>query len=74
MLQCWEFEPKMRPTFSSIVDTLSHFLEGMVEYMDISAFAYRSEPNATAICGDSRSDAMTVFKNDNFIEIEMKEQ
>ena len=43
MLQCWESEPERRPTFSSIVDTLSRFLEAMVDYMDIGTFASKSD-------------------------------
>ena len=43
MLQCWESEPERRPTFSSIVDTLSHFLEAMVDYMDVGTFAGKSD-------------------------------
>ena len=72
MLQCWELMPEMRPTFSSIVDSLSHFLETMVEYMEIRAFASRSEPNETMESVDSlRAHAVTVFKNDNFIEMDI---
>ena len=68
MLQCWEFEPNRRPTFSSIVDVLSQLLEAMVDYMDTSAFASGStEPTATKVMGDNfRSNDVfaTVFKND----------
>lgn len=71
MLQCWEFEQEKRPTFSNIVVTLSHFLEAMVDYMDISTFASRSaEPTASKrTSGDSRSDDVitVVFENDSFL-------
>lgn len=73
MLQCWEIEPENRPTFSIIVDTLSHSLEAMVDYMDISTFAGKSAaPTAASkmMSDDSRSDDMltAVYKNDNFIQ------
>lgn len=72
MLQCWKFEPERRPTFSSIVDTLSHLLEALVDYMDISTFAGKSAvPTASKMMSDdSRSDDVftTVFKNDNFVQ------
>ena len=35
MMQCWEFDPDKRPSFSSLVDSLSQSLEGMANYMDI---------------------------------------
>ena len=38
MLHCWEFEPKNRPTFLDLVNSLSHSLEAMAGYMDIGAF------------------------------------
>ena len=53
MLRCWESEPERRPTFSSIVDTLSRFLAAMVDYMDIGTFAGKSdEPTATKLIND----------------------
>lgn len=76
MLQCWEFEPEMRPTFSSIVVSLSQFLEAMVDYMDISTFANWSTGStaSTVMNGNSKPDTATIFENDSFIEIEMKEK
>ena len=38
MLQCWEIDPKSRPTFSDLVSSLSKSLEAMVGYMDVVAF------------------------------------
>ena len=38
MLQCWESQPENRPTFSSIVSSLSQSLEAMAGYMDIGTF------------------------------------
>lgn len=61
----------MRPTFSSIVDTLSHFLETMVDYMDVSAFTTEMGKWAPdkSLAMDASKRA-TVFKNDTFIELE----
>ena len=57
MLQCWEYKPEMRPTFSGMVETLSHFLESVAEYMELSV--------------DPGSDATKaiVLQNSNLIEV-----
>ena len=38
MQQCWLLEPDSRPTFADVVDSLSDTLEGMADYIHISAF------------------------------------
>ena len=35
MLQCWELEPKQRPPFSELVQSLSVTLETMAEYVPL---------------------------------------
>ena len=72
MLECWEYEPEMRPTFASIVESLSLLLETMVGYMDIGALAdgetlVQSSPTAAVEMNDSST---TVFKNVTFMELE----
>ena len=38
MLQCWEPEAALRPSFSGLVESISALLENFAGYMDINAF------------------------------------
>lgn len=38
MLQCWETEAMLRPSFSDLVESISTLLEHFVGYMDVNAF------------------------------------
>ena len=38
MHQCWELEPESRPSFSSLVKSLSKFLESIAGYIDFNSF------------------------------------
>ena len=46
MMWCWEMEPDKRPSFSTLVQTLSKSLEKMAGYLHIRAFADLKEENA----------------------------
>ena len=41
MCQCWERNPSDRPTFTSLVNTLSNSLGSKAGYLDIGAFTDR---------------------------------
>ena len=47
LLQCWEFEPKNRPTFQDLVNSLSHSLEAMAGYLDVGALGRINTPIAS---------------------------
>ena len=46
MMWCWEIEPGNRPSFSTLVQTLSKSLEKMAGYLPVGAFAGLNEENA----------------------------
>ena len=48
MLQCWELEPDLRPSFSNLVESVSNILENMAGYMDIGAFIKSKAASDTA--------------------------
>ena len=43
MQQCWSVEPKHRPAFIHLVETLSSWLECMADYVHIGAFGIRTQ-------------------------------
>ena len=45
MMWCWEMEPDKRPSFSTLVQTLSKSLEKMAGYLPVGAFAGLNEEN-----------------------------
>ena len=45
MLWCWEMEPEERPSFSTLVQTLSKSLEKTAGYLPIGTFAGLNEEN-----------------------------
>ena len=60
MLQCWEFEPKRRPTFCNLVQSLSQSLEAMAGYMDIGAFGGIVPNPSGTVTSNSRSGVSDV--------------
>ena len=39
MQWCWEMDPDKRPSFSTLVESISETLERMADYLDIGAFS-----------------------------------
>ena len=46
MMWCWEMDPSNRPSFSTLIRTLSISLEKMAGYLPVGAFAGLNEENA----------------------------
>ena len=58
MLQCWELEPEKRPSFSSLVKSLSKFLESIAGYVDFSTVGAKNgglklETNPDVVIGEN---------------------
>ena len=45
MNSCWEMDPKLRPGFSELVQIISKDLQGMTDYLYISAFSFEHVAN-----------------------------
>ena len=41
MKRCWEQDPKLRPEFSELVQSIGKDLQGMTDYIYISAFSLK---------------------------------
>ena len=70
MLRCWEFDPDMRPSFSSLVDSLSSSLAAMADYMDSDVFGGNLFRESTETSGHPKT-GVTVLKNISFLEKEI---
>jgi len=49
MLDCWKEEPKERPDFSKLVDTISLNLEAEAGYMDLVCIKYEQLVSAEMV-------------------------
>ena len=79
MQQCWELEPKDRPSFSDLVSSLSQSLEAMAGYMDVGAFgqlqvhsAAESKPGDGEKPEDHRPSEKE-SKGDEVVEVKFEE-
>ena len=48
MLGCWEMEPDKRPSFSTLVNTLSKSLEKQAGYLCVGAFTTGNNRDSSA--------------------------
>ena len=45
MKRCWEQDPKLRPGFSELVQSIDKDLQGMTDYIFVSAFSLKRAAN-----------------------------
>ena len=50
MQQCWEMEPDKRPSFSTLVNTLSKSLEKQAGYLRVGAFTTGNNHDSDNSC------------------------
>lgn len=64
MIQCWEFQPEMRPTFSSIVELLSSLLEAAADYMETGPNNHKSTQSS-----DEYTLGALILENTDVLEV-----
>lgn len=60
LLECWKEEPKQRPDFNKLVDTISLTLEAAAEYMEFSQCTKDEHPVAAEVDVKTRADSSSV--------------
>ena len=60
MLDCWKEEPKERPDFNKLVDTISLTLESVAGYMEFSRSIKYEHPVAAVVEAKTRGGGSSV--------------
>ena len=63
MLKCWNSDPKGRPSFSALLNSISGFAEKTAGYLDVSNFN-PFEANVTATPDEESCDDQTKEEHD----------
>ena len=66
MLKCWNSDPKERPSFSALVNSITGFAEKTAGYLDVSNYN-PFEANVTT--GGENCDNQTEDKHDNNADV-----
>ena len=62
MLKCWNSDPKERPSFSALVNSISGFAEKTAGYLDVSNYNPFEANVSTATPGEENGDMQTEGK------------
>ena len=63
MVKCWNSDPKERPSFSALVNSISGFAEKTAGYLDVSNYNPLEANVSTATTGGKNGDMQTEEKS-----------
>ena len=69
MFKCWNSDPKERPSFSALVNSISGFAEKTAGYLDVSYYNPFEANIPTATTGGENCDDQTEEERDNNVGI-----
>ena len=49
MLQCWEYEPKDRPSFRKMHEKVSNYVEGIAGYLEVNFNPFKGRGSTSAV-------------------------
>ena len=69
MMSCWEYEADKRPSFSTLVESLSQYLEVMAEYVDVGGNEFKLASGRKNVIVLSDRESTATEEEDNSVEL-----